>query len=338
MKTKNFLSILLILILSVSLTQAKIWRLDSPTAGTDPDFNTIEEAMMSNSVIDGDTLYLSGTIPATYHYLQSFTLEKRVTIYGPGYFLNQNPETQDQPYTAYVYGLRFGTGSEGSSINGVVLGYNTYIDVNNITISRCQTGTITIASGASNIQLKQSYISGTVDMGSNNSNIQIRNNILTGTMVGVNSNSAVIISHNVLYNNYTSVHNATINNNIIFNRGWMPNTYGNSIFNNVIKNIESQPWPTTNNTMVTTVTYIFAGTSGTDTYPGYSEDGKFELSEGSPAIGAGFDGVDCGIFGGGTPYVLSGLPAIPHIYFIDVSGQGTTIGGLPVHIKVKSQN
>ena len=40
-------------------------------------------------------------------------------------------------------------------------------------------------------------------------------------------------------------------------------------------------------------------------------DNGLILAPGSPAIGAGFEGVDCGIFGGDRPYMLSGMPPIP---------------------------
>ena len=50
---------------------------------------------------------------------------------------------------------------------------------------------------------------------------------------------------------------------------------------------------------------VFVDYSGT---LGKSDDAKWKLKAGSPAIGAGVSGVDCGVFGGVTPYVLSGVP------------------------------
>ena len=71
---------------------------------------------------------------------------------------------------------------------------------------------------------------------------------------------------------------------------------------------------------------------------GYSTDGAWELKPEGPAIGAGEGGIDCGLFGGPLPYVLSGLPAIPRIYEAIVPTAGSTFTGLPVIIKAKSQN
>jgi len=70
----------------------------------------------------------------------------------------------------------------------------------------------------------------------------------------------------------------------------------------------------------------------------YSTDGKWQLDPDGPAAGAGEEGVDCGMFGGLTPYVLSGLPPVPRIYEANIPLSGSSVSGLPVTIKVKSQN
>jgi hypothetical protein len=70
---------------------------------------------------------------------------------------------------------------------------------------------------------------------------------------------------------------------------------------------------------------------------GHTTDSQYQLKAGSPAIGAGLSGEDCGMFGGNTPYRLSGLPNIPSVYFL---GAPTTSNGntLPVTISVKTNN
>ena len=67
-----------------------------------------------------------------------------------------------------------------------------------------------------------------------------------------------------------------------------------------------------------------------------STDGKWELKAGSPAIEAGISDADCGAFGGPAPYILSGVPNLPHIYQADVPASATSESGLQVTIKVKS--
>jgi len=59
-----------------------------------------------------------------------------------------------------------------------------------------------------------------------------------------------------------------------------------------------------------------------------SDDAKWRLKAGSPAIGAGFNGVDIGLFGGAAPYTLSGIPAIPRITHLVVPTTATHESGL----------
>ena len=56
-----------------------------------------------------------------------------------------------------------------------------------------------------------------------------------------------------------------------------------------------------------------------------TSDGKFKLKAGSVAIGAGTGGTDSGIFGGDYPYILSGLPEVPAIWYMNVNGSSVTV-------------
>ena len=69
-----------------------------------------------------------------------------------------------------------------------------------------------------------------------------------------------------------------------------------------------------------------------------SSDGIWQLAVDSPALGAGLDGVDCGMFGDQNPYVLSGLPPLPAIYFFSAPSTGSSSAGLQVRIKGESHN
>ena len=77
---------------------------------------------------------------------------------------------------------------------------------------------------------------------------------------------------------------------------------------------------------------VFVGYPDQDTC---STDGRWQLAPGSPAIGTGQDGVDCGMFGGTNPYVLSGLPNIPAIYFFSAPDSSGGAQILPVQIQGK---
>jgi len=74
-------------------------------------------------------------------------------------------------------------------------------------------------------------------------------------------------------------------------------------------------------------------------FVGGDYDARWKLREGSPAKGAGANGEDCGIFGGSSPYVLSGVPPLPTIYYFDVPvSVPSTPNTLPIEIKVKVSN
>jgi hypothetical protein len=70
-----------------------------------------------------------------------------------------------------------------------------------------------------------------------------------------------------------------------------------------------------------------------------SMDGQYALKAGSPAIGAGIGGANCGIFGGNTPYRLSGIPSVPTIYAI-TSPQGSTptVNTVQINLSTRSNN
>ena len=59
----------------------------------------------------------------------------------------------------------------------------------------------------------------------------------------------------------------------------------------------------------------------------------YQLKENSPAIDAGTNGTDIGIYGGSTPFVLGGYPSIPRIVNIEADHLGTKSHGLDVKIK-----
>ncbi|MFC2138715.1 hypothetical protein ACFLTE_11120, partial [Bacteroidota bacterium] len=73
---------------------------------------------------------------------------------------------------------------------------------------------------------------------------------------------------------------------------------------------------------------VFEGTGSTDA--------QWQLKAGSPALGYGTDDADCGMFGGIDPYVLSGIPPIPAIYYYSAPSSASTATGLPITIRIKS--
>src|SRR4051794_40792250 len=107
MKTfKHFVVLVIILcLLSFQQTYAKIWRVNNNSnyngsslwgdnfggTATFPVFKQIADANNSNLVSAGDTIYVEGS---TANY-EAVTINKKLAIVGPGFFLNENPHVSN---------------------------------------------------------------------------------------------------------------------------------------------------------------------------------------------------------------------------------------------------
>ena len=121
------------------------------------------------------------------------------------------------------------------------------------------------------------------------------------------------------------ISNFTFANNIMVSGSI---TRNNNVFYNNICNGTQFPIGNGNQQNVI-MSGVFVGKTGNST------DCQWHLKEYSPALGAGNDGTDCGMFGGPSPYVLSGLPSIPSIYEITIPTTGDNLNGINVTIKAK---
>jgi hypothetical protein len=134
--------------------------------------------------------------------------------------------------------------------------------------------------------------------------------------------------NNTIYNQYT-ISNSEFYNNICEYPAYILATgINNHLYNNIFT-IGSTNHD--GNKFGIVMSDVFVGSPN-------SFDGYFRLKPLSPASGAGYGGVDCGMFGNTEHYVLSGIPALPHIYDAKVENSGSSGTGLPVHLKAKSLN
>jgi hypothetical protein len=304
-------------------------------AGADADYASLQEA--NDNASDGDTIYVEGS---TIEY-EGADISRRLTIFGPGYFLSENDSTQANGLEAVFNGqINFNAGSNGSTMAGCNLptGY-LYISADDIHLTRCRVAHIEFQGDIENILILQN-LAGSIETVSYQdiiSNSVISNNIVNYRIdISANSGPLQIINNVVdgTYGGYSfpiNVYNSTIANNIIcYSSGVIAENTGNTITNNLLA---ADGTNANGNQYNMAMANVFADYDGS---LDYSTDGKWQLKEGSPAIGAGVGGVDCGAFGGITPYVLSGLPDLPHIYEAVVPGTAIADEGLPVTIRVKS--
>jgi hypothetical protein len=153
----------------------------------------------------------------------------------------------------------------------------------------------------------------------------------TSLSISMHANAVALLQNNIFRRGQVNVNNSTLTNNIMY-AGTLTGT-GNLISNNL--GSSTQFGTTNGNQSNVTMSSVFALTGSTDA--------AWKLKAGSPAIGAGYGStpsnpVDAGMYGGYTPYVLSGLPPVPSIYYFANQPVGSSNDPIDVTIKVKSNN
>lgn len=341
---KKFTLFLALAILSVA-AHATIWRVNSNTS-IDADFTSLQDAINSSSVNSGDTLYCENG-----SYFGDVTINKSLVIIGPGYFLSQNDSTHAYPSPAIINNLTFRPGSDNTTITGMKIiatlqigaSHDTISNINIIRnrISHIKDYTYSYSNYSfENIVIRQCYVDNLIQINSGTKSIYIQNNIIAGEasirpVSGEFSNNTLIATETsyVLFAENTQIYNNILINKHLSYDALHSSSFtasnNNTISRNVIDNATESSWPDN---------YYNAVDTNVVSYQG-SGDAQYKLKTGSPAIGYGFNGNDCGAFGGSYPYVLSGLPyMIPHIFEATIPGSANKTDGLNVIIKAKVQN
>ncbi len=338
--------ILLMLCLGAGASFAASWRLNN-NPGIDANFSTFAAA--HDSVAAGDTIYVEGN--GTSNSYGDIVINKKLIMIGPGYFLTENDSVFANHVPARFQQVIINGSAAGTEIHGLYIqrtyGHDIYIKASDVVISRnyfYETGAdrIILDGNIQNITITQNYGTAVFTNSGTASNVLIANNYMND-YISLGSSSNAVIINNVV-RNYISAFNSIICNNIIFVGSSYPlgQNFGN--YNSIDYNLtaaalhagDNPPSPPgTGNLGNVDMNTVFIDFDGTE---GFSTDGKWMLNPDGPAAGAGENGIDCGMFGGSMPYVLSGQPAIPRIYEAIIPASGSQSGGLPVIIKVRSQN
>jgi len=305
-----------------SSIQATTWRVNNNDDTAD--FNEIQIA--HNNVLAGDTLYIEGSSIV----YESLTCTKQLTIIGPGYFLGENLLTA-YAFPARVKSMIFELGSEGSKVIGIAFDYlnSSSADVftDNISIERCYMKGYVDIKNVTGVRITNNYLAGINDYLTSTIFDQIffNNNIVTGD-ININENCNIIsCKNNIFLENSFTFKSSEFRNNIMVNENPSINIISSFIEYNIGTN---NVFSGNNNINVSSINDLFV--------QGDSPDAQYQLSTNSQAIGAGYLGVDCGIFGGDEPYIISGLPPIPIITELEVDDAASIQTGLNVKIKVKS--
>lgn len=333
----KFIPTLLIFFFVGSLSAQNIIKVDNRDVDF-AEYTTLQEAIDAAEPNDIIQLY-----PSPDHYGNG-VVDKPLQIVGPGYYqaLNSELGIRTNLNHAQILGLTFRPGSEGSKVQGMVLNTIACDTVSNVVIERNRVQFIVSISHSIGVMLLKNLFN-TNNNSFKRSNIEvfesdnviISNNIVMAfnadrdykpntfgcnngmDNVYVHANCTGLVFENNIFRDRCTFQNSIIKNNIFLHTESCfsnpVNGSNNLVFNNV--SAFSDDYGDPSNLTNVDPNSIFVG------YPTigeYSPDSRYSLAPGSPAIGAGEGGVDCGVFGGDETYKLSGIPSIPLVYELNV--------------------
>ena len=332
MKTKLFTLCLVALLIS-SVSFAKIRRVGYfGTAIVGTDYSSLQAAHDSASTKDTIMLY-PGTYTATY--------TKNLVTLGYGYFVSGAASNANlQAITGgMTVSITLNAGSDSSRFEGIdgLTMFETYqVNIKNIILKRCNIAYVYSGGGKyANWQVIQSYVNSfyLYYAGSVYSNLLVSNCYVGSFYIDNVNGQSGIINNNVFYSTcYFGTGNFLIKNNIFVSA-----SFANALactFQNNVSDGNNLPAGNGNVNSVTTASLFV----GYPTLGSYSNDGRLALKAGSPAIGAGEGGIDCGMFGGSTPYRLSGIPSTPSFYKLTAPSNTTSTNPYTITFSVRANN
>jgi hypothetical protein len=305
---KNLSTIFLLLMATMASAQ-NILRVNN-TAGVNAPFTTLAAAITAAGV--NDIIMLESSVTS----YGNIVIAKKVTIVGPGYLLNENLGFQTTAVPATIRAMTLNAGAEGTIVSGVTFSITAAGDcltingVSNVTISNCYwtNSRILLTGTANNLAFIGNYLTGVNAFTATYTGTIFTNNYIVGSQFGNTAASPFTISNNVLVGNNGAasgceILNCDVRNNIFTGTAPIFNGTGSLFKNNVFvaAGVNASVSLDGTNMLGAVLANIFLGLAGNTT------DTQWKLKAGSPAIGFGEGGVDCGMYGGPAPYRTSGI-------------------------------
>lgn len=351
-------------LLTVTAANAKVWRINY-NDNAQADFKTIKLCLAWNGFTEGDTLYMEPGVHNGTTTDNSIT--KSCTILGPGYGFqtstNSISELESAMLTSYidvasandktvkiiglvasVYGSSFGSG------------------LTSLIIERCNLRHVSYAH-ATNISIKNCYISGKCQISSLSSGVII-GNIICDQLDLATPGVRLVVDHNTIVCNGSSSQalvdmntNTVFSNNIVINTGKADNVAISSflnpdysMYNNVLSfttaTIEAAEYlgdhtydPLRDPACTNKIDATVANTFTCHIAEGIVDNAMYyQVKDDAVAKTADSNGGECGAFGGDFPYQLNGRPnGVPYLYDINVPTH-TTNNQLSISFKVAGNN
>ena len=313
---------------------ADIIRLDNNESNP-ADYRSLQQAIDGASA--GDTLYVAGSGDP----YETATLNKPLTVIGPGFFFAGNPNAPARAAAAVIEALAIVPGAEGASLVGLTFGLGSYnvpeesgflISADSITVQRCRFFYHSRSLRRVKIQSSNNVITSVFFEGGTRLIIESGgDNVVSNSHFRffdeLSNAGYTLFKNNVVSFSIQSLNNTYAINNILLNTGRI--SLNNVTYEHNISEGDQFGSEQGNQSNVQPEV-LFVGAEAP------SPDAFYQLRVGSPALGAGLNGEDIGMFGGSAPYVLSGLPPIPTITSFDAPVSGTEENGLPINIRIRS--
>ncbi len=334
MKTRIFTLIAFAaIVLSTQTASAKIRRVGYfGTAVTGTDYADLQSA--HDAANTGDTLLI---FPGNY----SATYTKKLVTIGYGYFISGSGSNAGLQNITGTLSISVTLDAHSDSctftgLDGLTVDETTGVSISNINVNRCKFNYIYFEDKTyTNWQITQCWIYAMLYDASTSKplNLLVKNcriNYLQfATLPGQNGQ----FLNDVLDGGVNNFGNgAFMIINCIYTASAYHSNDGNCVYQYSISNTSS-PIPTGNGNQNLTSTQfnkMFVNASSTDSI--------YALKGGSPAIGTGLNGVDCGMFGGSNPYRVSGIPAIPAFYQLTAPSNVTSSNPYTITFSVRSNN
>lgn len=340
---RNLLSIFFLCL--CTLGQATILRVDN-TPGSSAPYSDLTTAHAV--ALDGDTLYIEGSNTS----YGNLTITKRLVILGPGYFLDQNPNT---PVSLSAIVNKFTlertdvndptSGSYQSEIRGLsftaLSTSGLTIKSSEIIIANCliRSDVFLSSSDINGIAVHQCYFQGEgIDGLSTNpgfNSVLFTNNIVEGNFL-IPDNSTGTIQHNLFLGDQFEVLSfaGELRSNIATSTSTTNFSVSSSGSGQISHNTAANgQFGTNDNNNISAANVLFVG------FAGNSQDGQYQLAAGASAVlGNAHDATDRGPYGGSRSYSLSGLSDIPRIIFLEVPPSGSASETFTIRVKARAGN
>ncbi len=302
------------------------------------DLSSLQEAHDLASA--GDTIMV---MPSTIDY-PGIQVSKELTIIGGGFGRPSYIDPVFPNITTISGTMHFLDGAEGSTLMGFAGFITIIIEAENISVIKNQINSIALNSEADGFLILQNQIiyTGTesaINLGGSDDGTIMNNTIYNSTgqasynrigLYGYGS-ANIFVQHNI-FDFYTPFSNSGygvwairyLNDSIVANNIFLfGDVYTTRTLITYNARDEYCDIPLNNNNIAVISNNIVAG----------PHTGIYYIPADSPVIGAGFNGVDIGAFGGETPFSRYGLPNIPYISSLVIDPIGTVGEGLNIQLE-----